>query len=49
MLSGSEVTKSISVYDSLLLVDVPSDYPERITFVEPGGVQSEMDEPAEAL
>ena len=43
------VAKSISVNDSHLLVDVPSDYPERITSVEPGGVQPEMGEQAEAL
>ena len=29
--------------------DVPFDYPERITSVEPGGVQPEMGKPAEAL
>jgi hypothetical protein len=28
---------------------VPSDYPERITSVEPGGVQPEMGEPAGGL
>ena len=35
--------------DSHLLVDVPSDYPERITSVEPGGVQPEMGGPADGL
>jgi hypothetical protein len=36
------VTKSISVDDSHLLVVVPSEYPERIPSVDPGGVQPEM-------
>ena len=42
VLLGSGVTKSISADDSHLLVDVPSDYPKRITCVDPGGVHPEM-------
>ena len=41
-LSGNGVNVSISVDDSHLLLDVPSDYPERNTSVEPEGVQPEM-------
>ena len=34
--------KSITVDDSRLLVDVPSDYPKQIMSVDPRGVQLEM-------
>ena len=36
------VFKPTSVDDSRLLVDIPSNYPELISSVEPGGVQPEM-------
>ena len=37
------------VDDSHLFVDVPSDYPEWIASVEPGGIQQEMGELADSL
>ena len=48
-LTGSGIALYIPVDDPHLLVYVPSDYPERISSVDPGGVQPEMSKPAEAL
>jgi hypothetical protein len=39
---GKHNSLSRGADDSHLLVDVPSDYPERIPSVDPGGVQPEM-------